>query len=353
MVIFFFLLCIYICLVILSLVWGDAQNKHPIVLFCIAALSVLTACLIDKEGLPDYEQYVTYFSIADTDIISLEPTFILISYLIKILFNGDVFWGFAIYLVLGTIIKVFAIKRLTSLWFLSFALYIGSYWTYYELIQIRAGVAAAFFLMALKPLFERDIKRFLFYSLCAICFHYSAIMILPLWFIKGTLKNRYFYMLLIPICILLYFCHVDFMSVMSLLPIPYIQNKIETYSLVAQLGSDRGMITAAEYNPFIPWYLLKAFLAILMWLFVKRISIYNKYAVLLLKIYTIGVALLWCLPSIPIAATRCSEFLSIVQVILIPLFVYAARQRKIMYVVPILYGIVWIYWNASSFLFDI
>lgn len=352
MIILLSLLCIFSCSVIFSLIWGDDQNKHPGVLLGVAVLSVLIACLVNKEDLPDYEQYVSYFNIADTDIISLEPTFVFISYLTKILFNGEPFWGFAIYLILGTIIKVVAIRRLTDLWFLSFALYIGSYWVYYELIQIRIGVASAFFLMALRPLFERNLKQFLLYSFCAICFHYSAIMILPLWFINGSLRNRYFYILLIPACIILYFLHVDLMSLIGLLPIPYIQNKIETYTLVAQLGSDRGMITSSEYNPFISWYLIKAFFAIIMWFFIKRISEYNQYAVLLLKIYTIGIALLWCLPSIPIAATRCSELLSIVQIVLIPLAVYSVKQRKIFYSIPILYGVMWIYWNASSFLFN-
>ena len=87
-----------------------------------------------------------------------------------------------------------------------------------------------------------------------------------------------------------------------------------------------------------------------MWFNIKRISIHNQYAVLLLKIYTIGIVILWCLPSIPVAATRCSEFLSIVQIVLIPLVIYIANQRRVLYVIPILYGIAWIYWNTFSFL---
>lgn len=352
MVILSLLSCIYICLIILSFLWRDRQNDHFTILLVISVFVAIASCLINKEELPDYGQYISYFQIADSDIISLEPTFIFISYLVRILFNGDIFWGFACYLFLGILVKTFAIRRLTNLCFLSFAFYIASYWIYHEMIQIRAGVAAAFFLMALRPLYERNLKKFLLYSFIAILFHYSAILILPLWFVNGKLKGKTFYTCLIPCCMVLYLFHIDLIAIVRLLPIPYIQNKLDTYTMIAQMGSDRGMITAAEYNPFILWYLLKALIAILMWFFIKRISVYNRYAILLLKIYTIGIALLWCFSSIPVAATRCSELLSIVQIILIPLFAYVVKQRVIFYFISILYGIAWIYWNASSFLFN-
>lgn len=220
------------------------------------------------------------------------------------------------------------------------------------MIQIRVGVAVSFFLMALKPLYERNLKYFLSYTLLAISFHYSAILILPLWYISGSLKKKLFYMLLIPCCMLLYSLHLDLVSALHLLPIPYVQNKIETYTMIAQIGSDRGLITANEYNPFISWYLLKAVIALLLWFNIERISTHNPNAVLLLKIYTIGVAMLWCLPSIPVAATRCSELLSVVQIILVPYITCVAKQRRLLYIIPILYGLAWMYWNSSSFLFN-
>ena len=349
MAIVFVLLCLVGWTIFLSFVWGEIQYKHDIVFFGTGIVLIVLSIFLDKTELPDYEQYVVYFRIAG-DKLSLEPTLVFLSYLIRIFFNNEVFWGFVLYLLFGVTVKLVAIKRLSNLCFLSLSFYISSYWIYHEMIQIRAGVASAFFLMSLKPLYERKLKYFLIYALIAISFHYSAILILPLWFLNSSLKNRVFYTLLIPICMLLYVLHLDFITLLRYLPVPYIQNKIETYTMIAQIGSDRGLITADEYNPFITWYLLKAVIALLMWFNIKRISIHNQYAVLLLKIYTIGIVILWCLPSIPVAATRCSEFLSIVQIVLIPLVIYIANQRRVLYVIPILYGIAWIYWNTFSFL---
>lgn len=341
-------LCFYIVCVYVSLLWGKRQYVHKKFYLFVGIALILVSFVLDKSKLPDYEQYVVYFDVVG-DVIVLEPTFLLIAYIVRLL-NHEVFWGFLIYLLLGISIKLIAIKRLSSLCVLSLAFYISSYWIYHELIQIRVGVAAGFFLLAIIPLYKRNLKHFLVYSFFAILFHYSAILILPLWFINGQLKNRVFYTLLIPICMLLYIMHIDALALLQYLPIPYVQDKIDTYSMVAQVGSDRGLITAKEYNPFITWYLLKAAIAMFLWLNIKRVQVHNEYAVLLLKIYTIGIALLWCFPSIPVAATRCSEFLSIVQIVLIPLIVYIERKHKFLYIIPILYGIFWIYWNASSFL---
>lgn len=341
-------ICFYVICIYVSLIWGKSQYKHKKFYIFVGFVLILISCILDKSYLPDYEQYVVYFNVVG-DVIVLEPTFLLIASIVKI-FNSDVFWGFMIYLLLGISIKLVAIKKLTNLYILSLAFYISSYWIYHELIQIRAGVAAGFFLLAIIPLYERNFKYFLIYSSLAISFHYSAILILPLWFINGQLTHRVFYTLLIPVCFLLYVLHIDTITLLQHLPIPYIQDKIDTYSMIAQVGSDRGLITAKEYNPFITWYLLKAVIAIFMWFNIRRIQAHNKYAVLLLKIYTIGIALLWCMSSIPVAATRCSEFLSIVQIVLIPLVIYIERKHKFIYIIPILYGLFWIHWNASSFL---
>lgn len=351
MPILFASLSFYVVCVCLALVWNKQQYTHKRIFVIIGITLFIVSIFLDKTYLPDYEQYVGYFKHVGDNIIVLEPTFILIASIVEML-NNEVFFGFMLYLLLGITIKMLAIKRLSNLYFLTLAFYISSYWIYHELIQIRVGVAAGFFLMAIKPLYERNLKYFLFYSLLAIAFHYSAILILPLWFINKGMKGSVFYTLLIPGCMLLYVLHIDVVILLQYLPIPYVQEKIETYSMIAEIGPDRGLLTAKEYNPFITWYLLKAVLAIFMWFNIRQIQKENQYAVLLLKIYTLGIAILWCLPSVPVVATRCSELLSVVQIVLIPLVVYKYSRMNLLYIIPIVYGLSWIFWNASSFLLN-
>lgn len=97
MVILFVLLCFFCWAILLSFIWGDSQNKHNIVFYCTGCVLISLSLFLDKTVLPDYEQYVSYFRIA-IDHFSLEPTMILLSYLINAFFANEVFWGFAIYL---------------------------------------------------------------------------------------------------------------------------------------------------------------------------------------------------------------------------------------------------------------
>ncbi|HIT88880.1 MAG TPA: EpsG family protein [Candidatus Merdenecus merdavium] len=316
----------------------------------IGIFLIITSIFLDKSLLPDYEQYVSNFQITDFGF-GLEPSFTLISCIVKYVFDNDVFWGFVIYIVLGILIKLIAIKQLTNLLLLSLALYVSSYWLYHELIQIRVGVAGAFFLLSIKPLYERNLKKFLLYSCVAILFHFSAVMILPLWFIRDRLNGMIIYVLLIPLSMLMYIFNLDLISILRMLPIPIISDKVEGYLLIAQIGDvNRKIITASEYNPFVTWYILKALIGIYLWLNVKRMRQFNCYAIILLKIYTIGISLLWLLPSVPVIATRSSEFLSLVQIVLIPLFISTVKQKRLGIVMLYIFGLIWIFWNVNSFL---
>lgn len=312
---------------------------------------IIISIFLDKSLLPDYKQYVDNFQIIDF-AFGLEPTFVLISYIVSLFFNNDVFWGFAIYLVLGISIKLIAIKQLTNLLLLSLALYISSYWFYHELIQIRVGVSGSLFLLSIKPLYERKLGWFLLFSCIAILFHFSAVMILPLWFIRDRFNGMIIYASLIPLSMLMYVFNVDLLSVLRMFPIPIISDKIEGYLLIAQVGDvSRGIITASEYNPFISWYMFKAAVGVFLWFNVKRMRQFNCYAIILLKIYTIGISLLWLFPSVPVIATRSSEFLSLVQIILIPLLILIVKQKRLGIAMLYIFGLMWIFWNANSFLF--
>ena len=90
---------------------------------------------------------------------------------------------FLLFAILGVSFKLIAIKQLTELWFLSLILYLSNFFILHEMTQIRAGVASAFLLLCVKPIYDRDLKRFLLFAVLGFLFHYSAIVILPLWFL--------------------------------------------------------------------------------------------------------------------------------------------------------------------------
>lgn len=309
---------------------------------------IIISITLDKSALPDYAVYLRYIQ---SNII-LEPSFMCIRWIVKSFAGGEPILFFSIFLILGISIKLYAFKHLTNLLLLTLLLYICSYWTLHELIQIRAGVASSFFLLALKPLYDRNAIKYFILCIIAMSFHFSAILMLPLWYIKGkniSTNNFIIYMMIIPISMFMYTLNIDIIDIISYIPIPYIQEKITNYSFVTAEAADRGVITASEYNPFSMWFLIKVVITYYIWFNIKKIYPHNHYVILLIKIQTIGLSLLWFISSIPVIAIRCSEFISIVQIILIPLAIYTIKQRRIGHIIPTVFCIIWIIWNINSF----
>lgn len=323
--------------------YDDKLNKYYVYSFFIVLLSIF----IDRSFSPDYFAYIDYLK---HDYIILEPTFRIIKYIVNGLGNENILFG--IYAILGVGIKLYSFPKLTNLLFLTILFYLCSYWIYQDLIQIRAGVASAIFLFSLPYLIDRNAKKYFITIFIAILFHYSAIILIPVWFIDGKLNYKYIYLAMIPIAMVMYLINLDLIRLLSLIPVEYIQGKIETYSIVSNNLSSRGVLRASEYNPFVTWYILKCFIVEILWFNIKSIKKHNRYAVVLLKIFTISISMLWLLSGAPVIATRISEFLSIVQIILVPLLLYSDMPRFISLTVIYLYSFCWLFWNYSSFLIN-
>ncbi len=322
------------------------NNNNKLKNYYVCSLLItLLSIFIDRSFSPDYLTYIAYLK---HDLIILEPTFRIIKRIVNGLGNENILFG--IYAVLGVGIKLYSFPKLTNLLFLTIIFYLSSYWIYQDLIQIRAGVASALFLLSLPYLINRNAKKYFITIFIAILFHYSAIILIPIWFINGKLNLRYIYIAMIPISMLMYLINIDLIRLLSLIPIEYIQGKIETYSIVSNSLSARGVLLASEYNPFITWYILKVFIVEILWFNIKSIRKHNKYAVVLLKNFTISISILWLLSGAPVIATRISEFLSIVQIILVPLLIYSRMPRSLSLTIIYLYSFGWLFWNYSSFL---
>lgn len=341
------LIIIFIIAIVLSLLFDNTKYNNTIY-NCFGIFLILYACIVDKSELPDYFAYVSYFS---NDYPFIELSFILIRWFIHTFLQSNVFYLFAIYIILGVGLKLFAFKKLSKLPILTLAIYVSSYFVYHEMIQIRAGVASALLLLSIKPLYERNLKHFLIITIIAFLFHSSSIIFLLCWFINPIKKQRNLYILFLIFSIGIYSLNIDIIKLIGYLPIPIIQDKIVSYSDISLDSINRGLVTIEEYNPFGLWYIFKLLIALYFWIIIDKILMVNKYVILLVKIYTLGISFLWLLASSPTIATRCSELLTIVQIILIPLSIYYSHKKSIISYIPcIVIGCAWIFWNYSSFL---
>jgi hypothetical protein len=274
----------------------------------------------------DYSGYVAlYNKAALINTLRIEPTFIIISFIVKHVFNNVLFL-FIIYAFLGVFLKFYAIKKLTAFYMLSALIYFSNFFIFHEMTQIRVGVASALLLISLKPLLEKNFKAYFFIIIIAFLFHYSALIALPLYFLNGQKINVTVFAVTIPVSYLLYFLNIHFAYLIDLIPIPEISFKFQQYRHLAAVNNSKA-------NLFNYLQLSRYFLAmIFLWKW-KLLQEKNIFSILLIKIYIIAISLLVFLVDIPALGARASELLLPVEIILIPFLMYAIKQKQLSYVI--------------------
>ncbi|MCQ4035374.1 EpsG family protein [Kaistella montana] len=293
---------------------------------------ILFAAFRDGKSVNDYELYVGAWYWASYEKTTIEASFIFIRDILRDGLRLHYLSIFIIYAILGVVTKLFAIKKIANNFYLAVLIYLSHFYILHELTQMRAGVAAGFILLAIAPLYNRNIKQFLFLTSIAIVFHYSAVLMLPLWFVR-TNKNTKFLYYLVPIGIVFYVTGFNFIQK---IPIPYFQTKLDTY----QKLTEDGVEGYAKINVFNAFYLLRVLIFYFVMIFRHKIAEHSKYFYLLLRIEGISLFALPTLAIIPAIAYRVHEFLGIVELVLYPLIIYAFRIRIVGYFVVIMIALI-------------
>lgn len=297
----------------------------------------------DGESVRDYNLYITFF---DNPKTFIEPSFTFIAFIIKKYLYGDVILLFIIYAILGVTIKLKAIAQLTPLFFLSLLVYLSNFLILHEMTQIRVGIASGILLLCIKPIYERKLTTFLLLCAVAVLFHYSALILLALWFIDGE-KPRYLLLLLaIPIGLIVYFLNINLILT---IPIPFLQEKITIYQDWQKLGL-KGF---EKINVFNVLFLLRCGIYYLLLYKYELLIKSSKYAIILLKIYALSLFALLAFSVMPVVAFRISELLGIVEIILLPMTFYLFKpsvfSKGIVFIVCLAVMLLNVFYNKYIF----
>ncbi len=307
----FFFICFF-CFVNIK------SEQKGIVLWLIVLLLIAMAGFSGNIS-RDHESYITsYYQVIHGKLKIIDISYRIICLLVDKLFHKPVFL-FLIYAVLGVTLKAIAIKRLSEFWFFSILIYFSFYFFLHEMTQIRAGVASAFLLMSIPSIYERNLKKFLLFAGAAAIFHFSALVLLPFYYLKRD-KIHSWYFFLIPCGYLLYFAHVNLSSLVQLINIDIVNLR---YGLYTQ------NIEKQRINVFNVLMISRYILCgILLWKW-KLLKEKNPYSVILIKLYIFAGFIFVAFADIPGVAFRVSELLEIVEIILIPFIIYITNIHLI------------------------
>ena len=314
------------------------KGKFPSsILFWGTSIILIFIAGFREVGLdPDSKVYLRYYGSDDIFLLA-EPTFVFISYIVRNTFNNFQF-VLIIYAIIGVFLKYKAINLLTDLKYLSLILYFSTFYILHEITQIRAGVAAGFFLLSIVPLSDRRIWRYIFIISIACLFHYSSIILFSLCFITNDHLNKTGKALLyisIPFGIVLYYQKFD---IMLSIPIETIKYKIEIYKATQEHAE-------VILNVFNLVYVVKYLLFYFLLFFYETIYKQEKYVSILLKLYGLSLFSYLLLSQNTIFAMRISELIGIVEILLIPMIYYIFKQRVFGSILVIVISVIYLYIN--------
>jgi hypothetical protein len=283
----------------------------------------------------DYLGYIDRFHAFSGDwTFKIEPSFILISKIVKNLFNSNIIILFVIYAILGISTKFYAIKQLSQFWALSLLVYLSYIFTLQDMTQIRVGVSTGVILLSFKPLFERKALKYFFFSIIAILFHYSAIIALFFWFLNPKNINKFLFLSLIPISYAIhYLTIVDSELLRQTAVFSPLMSKFLAYQYM----------NGSYINIFNSWQLMRIGLAALFIWKIELITRNNRYGIIMTKLFIFSICVYPIMSFNPAYASRFSDLFAISDIILIPCISYIFR--------PSIFAKLLIVFVAFSYLF--
>lgn len=267
----------------------------------------------------------------------VEPSFLIVASFIKTYLPT---LGFTLLMVLFALfsvaLKAKAIVKYSEFIFFSLFIYLCNTFMLHEIIQIRAGLAAAVVMLAFEPLVERKAGKFLLILLLATLIHYSALIFLPFYFLNTKKINPIVYLAVIIIPFLLSTLKFDPISLLLKYDLGVYSEKLNIY-ITEQLRLKHSI---NKINLTIIFQLL---LSVFLLFYRTDILEKNKYSLLFLKINMISIGVFYLFFSLPVFAFRLWEMLSIVQIFLIPTLIYYIKPRWIPELIIVLVGIAFYY----------
>lgn len=315
------LLIVFLLLSFLSMF--KIENKYIeifVLLFCTLFLILIAG--FRGEGFDrDYLNYKEMFLFLDKNsTYFVEPGFILIRNFTRIFLPTPVLL-FLVFAILGVSIKAYSIIKLSDYVFLSFLIYFSNIFILHDLTQIRAGIASGLMLLSLIPLQAKKNYQFFIVALLAVFFHYTALVLLLIWFLSTEKINKKVWYLIIPISYILLYLSISPLDFYKLIPIDAIQAKVRTYILLQEANEDD------KVNVISTLVILRIFIIIYILKNIDIIQSINKYSIILIKIYIISISVLIIMSKTTAIALRFNEFFLTIEIVALPLVLYTVQPR--------------------------
>lgn len=322
----FLIFAVFIFVVFVSL-FEDNETNYAKWLYC-GSLVVLTLMVALRPiGIDnDSTTYVSYYEAVDGGVVDLiEPSFHLISSFARVFESPRLI--FIVYALLAIPLKGYALTKFSGFWFMSLAIWLNNYFILQECTQIRTAVASSIFLYALFYLEKRKLLVYTLLVCVAMFFHYSAVILLPLVFLRAQRLSCLWRIVLAVAPLLCYAIHMVGIDPVTFIPIPLFQEKMQLYEAFRDLGIEESI------NIFNVLALFR--LCCYYFILWKCDVIFPefKYVYLILKVMCLSICCFALFAFIPALGMRSQELLGVLDILLLPAMIYAVKPEWVVRVI--------------------
>lgn len=273
----------FILILIYAMIYGIARNrtkyadKLKLILFTVSIMQLIAILAfrhytigVDVKNYKDFFEGVCYKNDYYLEQARYEVGYKALMYVISI-FTDNLQVVLAIIALLSIVpVGVFIYKN-SEMPFLSLLLYMGFNFYAFVFSGLRQAIAISFIIWSFKFIKERKIIKYAIMIICAICFHKSAFVFIPAYFLYNVKLNKN---MLIGICIVDVLIFIFKSQIVNL----FIRFFYESYS-VSNLNAKN-------------WLLLNVAIIAVTLLFYKKTINNNKENNLLYMLSIVGVSLM-------------------------------------------------------------
>ena len=299
-------------------------SKTIVMLFFLVVVMLIT---FRPSTMADYLNYKN--TLIDSRYSRFEPGFLLVSALA----GKSYVLGFFLIALISLSLKFFVAWKYKDYFWAIIMVYLSNVIVAQDMVAIRVGVAGSFLLLALLFKLKGELMKMTFAIFMAIMFHYTALVLLILFFMDIKKSRRIFYIALVFASYLMSINGIyptDLMQYFSFMG--DIMPLYDAYMLEA-LYADTTM------NIFNLLQLGHLAVCLFMWFYIEKIQLKRKETLLLLKLYSIGICCVpWFAQSFSMAI-RFSELFFVCEILLIPLGFSSIFNNRLYKIVMLLYAV--------------
>ena len=303
-------------------------------LFVVSVVLFVLAFIFPHDSYVDRENYIGYYDIVSSGgFVFVEPAFYVISYTSRVI-AGSPALVFPIFAVLGVLLKIYVLKRVTPNVYLSILVYLSYFYLLHDNAQVRIGAAMTFILLAFYLYYHLfiSIRYYLFFVFVAMNFHLSVFIFL---FIPMLISRRFgYHVLFVFMCMLIsmviVILHLSGYSMLQLALSNISYSHVESEKIEAYVANAQGV---GVYNAFVK--LLPVYFVLLIYvIFPKKINYYFPQASVYARLLCFGALFFSLLAPLQIVAYRVFDLFYFFAIVFVPAvsFCFSSALARFLFV---------------------